>query len=164
LPPRCPSTSVATGSNESSDKAAYRRKALELHRNGATFAQIGAALGIGRKAVSKLIEREMARQRHEARENASAALGLELERLDAALRVACAVMNNPGAGADSRLRAIDRVLKVSHLRCRLLGLYAPTRIAPVAPDGKQPYTPPGPPTDADRLRRIQDLLTQAGAN
>jgi hypothetical protein len=138
---------------------ADRRKALELRRNGATFAQIGAALGIGRKAVSKLIDRELARWQHEARENAGAALGLELERLDAALRVACAVMNNPGAGAESRLRAIDRVLKVSHVRCRLLGLYAPTRFALVAPAGKQPYAPPGSATDADRLRRIQDLLT-----
>jgi hypothetical protein len=67
---------------------ADRRKALELRRNGATFAQIGVALGIGRKAVSKLIDRELARQQQEARENAGAALGLELERLDAALRVA----------------------------------------------------------------------------
>jgi len=144
--------------------AADRRKALELRRNGATFAQIGAALGIGRKAVSKLIDRELARQQHEARENAGAALGLELERLDAALRVACAVMNNPGAGAESRLRAIDRVLRVEFLRCRLLGLLAPTKIAPVTPDGHRPYAPPGPPTDADRLRRIQDLLARAGAN
>ena len=143
---------------------AYRRKALELRRNGATFAQIGAALGIGRKAVSKLIDRELARQEQEARENAGAALGLELERLDAALRVASAVMNNPGVSADKRLRAIDRVLRVEFLRCRLLGLLAPTKIAPVTPDGKRPYASPGPPTDADRLRRIQDLLTRAGVN
>jgi hypothetical protein len=143
---------------------ADRRKALELRRNGATFAQIGAALGIGRKTVSKLIDRELARQQHEAREDAGAALGLELERLDAALRVACAVMNNPAAGAESRLRAIDRVLRVEFLRCRLLGLLAPTKIAPVTPDGHRPCASPGPPTDADRLRRIQELLNRAGVN
>jgi hypothetical protein len=143
--------------------AADRRKALELRRNGATFAQIGAVLGIDRKAVSKLINRELARQRHEERENAGAALGLEL-RLDAALRVASAIMNNPGVDAETRLRAIDCVLRFEFLRCRLLGLLAPTKIAPVTPDGHRPYAPPGPPTDADRVRRIQDLLTQAGAN
>lgn len=53
------------------------------------------------------------------------ALTLELDRLDAML-VSLYPMLHPQTGAPD-LKAIDRALRISDQRCKLLGLYAPTR-------------------------------------
>jgi hypothetical protein len=50
------------------------------------------------------------------------------------------------------------MLKIEHLRCRLLNLYAPAKVAPTTPDGSRPYTPPEQMTDSVRLQKIQTLL------
>jgi len=142
---------------------ADRRAAVEMRRAGLSFLHIAQHLNISRKRASAVVNHQMARQREQARETAATALGLELERLDATLRVAVAVMNAPGAPAGRRLRAIDRVLKVSDLRCRLLNLYAPAKVAPTTPDGSRAYTLPEQRTDSDRLRKIQALLGLGGA-
>jgi hypothetical protein len=139
------------------------RAAVEMRRAGLYFIQIAQQLGISRKRASAVVNRQMVSRREEARETAATALGLELERLDAALRVAVAVMNQPGAPAGQRLRAIDRVLKIKHVRCRLLNLYAPANVAPTTSDGSRAYTPPEPRTDSDRLQKIQALLGLSGA-
>jgi hypothetical protein len=141
---------------------ADRCAAVEMRRAGLSFIQIGRQLGVSRKRASAVVSRQMARRRQEAHKTAAVALGLELERLDAALRVAVAAMNQPGAPAERRLRAIDRVLKIEHLRCRLLNLYAPAKVAPSTPDGSRAYTPPALTPDADRLRKVQALLGLCG--
>lgn len=42
-------------------------------------------------------------------------------------------------------------------RCQILGLNAPTKLAPTTPDGRQPYVL----TESERLERLTTLLAQA---
>jgi hypothetical protein len=54
-------------------------------------------------------------------------VALQLHRLDRALGAAVSVMDDQAQAADTRLRAVDRIIRIEDRRARLLGLDAPQR-------------------------------------
>jgi hypothetical protein len=96
---------------EASDRM---RRALELRKAGVGYQQIADALGYaGPSGAYSAVDRAL---REVRREPAEALLRLELERLDQ-MMVAIAEQVREG-----NLKAIDRALRISERRCRLLGL------------------------------------------
>lgn len=103
-------------------QAAEREKAaFALRIAGATYAQIGAQLGVTGCAAHKMVKRVLERTRGETDAEAVELRRLETERLDA-LQVALWGLASKGDAG-----AIDRILKIMERRARLLGLDAPTR-------------------------------------
>jgi hypothetical protein len=100
------------------ESARRRLQAVELRRAGATFEQIGQALGCTRMRAWQLVAEEMARLNKERTEAAEGLLALECDRLDALHLVLW-----PKA-MKGDLDAIDRLIKLSARRCRMLGLDA----------------------------------------
>lgn len=141
--------------------AAERRgQALELRKAGQSFRAIGAALGVSeaqahhdvRHALARLAELELA--------SADELRALELARLDTlteeAVRVLSATHPLVSGGKvlsgftedgtaigltddGPKLAAIDKLIRISESRRKLLGLDKPTLIAPTNPDGT-PYS------------------------
>lgn len=97
-----------------------QRRALELRRAGASYAQIGRVLGYRSTASAhKAVEVALTMT---LREPAEAVRQLELERLDEAQR---AIWPRVRAGD---LEAIDRLCKLMDRRAKLLGLDAPKQV------------------------------------
>ena len=90
-----------------------------MRRDGATFKQIAEALGY--KGPSSAYRAVMSALRRTQQEPADELRRLELERLDEALRAIA------GRVRQGNLAAIDRWIRISESRRRLLGLDAPTR-------------------------------------
>jgi hypothetical protein len=100
--------------------ASQRRKdAVELRKAGATFQQIGDQLGITKQAAFKTVTIALKAINDEIREQADVIRSLEIERLDKLWFVMYkqAVQGNQGA--------VDRCLKISERRAKLLGMDAP---------------------------------------
>lgn len=117
------------GSPEAIQRQANAVQAFELRKSGASFRQIAEQLGYAdesgaRKAVMALLKKQQVEAVEDYRK-------VELARLDAML-LAIAQQVRQG-----HLGAIDRALKIMERRARLLGLDAPTKIAPTTPDGQQ---------------------------
>lgn len=110
-----------------------RQRAVELRVEGATFDQISIDLGCTRSAAWKMVQREIDEIVRDTRTAAAELRALELARLDSALQ---AIWSNVEAG---HLGAIDRLIRISERRARLLGLDAPSRIAPTDPTGANEY-------------------------
>lgn len=89
-------------------------QALGLRASGATYRQIAEALGIDKMTAWRLVQEE---SQQLIRESAREALELELLRLD---RLLMAVWADAIQGDHA---AIASALKISDMRCRLLGLY-----------------------------------------
>lgn len=77
---------------------------------------------------------------------------LELIRLDALLDATWLW------ASQGKPQAIDRVLRIMERRAKLLGLDAPTKIAPTTPDGDNPY---GTTPTEQLFREIDALFEQA---
>ncbi|WP_377271914.1 helix-turn-helix domain-containing protein [Peterkaempfera sp. SMS 1(5)a] len=124
-------------------EAAQRRaNALELRSHGLTYDQIAEHLGISKSAAFETVQQGLA---DTVAEPAAAARKLELDRLDvlyqAAMRVLEAqhltvshgkVVQHDGAPLEDDgpvLNAIDRLVRISERRARLLGLDAPNRVS-----------------------------------
>jgi hypothetical protein len=128
--------------------AERRTKAIRLHLAGLTFQQIADQLGyssrqVAGKDVARALE-ELKAEQHKAAEEWRA---VELARLDQALAVAIRVMNEqhvahsggsivmrvvdgeevPVVDNGPSLAAVDRVVKISESRRKLLGLDAPAK-------------------------------------
>lgn len=113
--------------------AARQAKAIELRKSGASYRAIGRVLGCSEatahRDVRKALRRIIAfgdRQAEEYRQ-------LELERLDA---IQLGVWLRMRTGDP---HAADVARKVSESRRKLLGLDAPTKVAPTNPAGDKPY-------------------------
>jgi hypothetical protein len=123
-----------------SDKARVRAEvqrgdAVQLRLAGATYTQIAQRLGVSRSYGYYLVSTALARTRARTEESATEMLALDLGRLDALL---LGIWQTAVAG---NLLAIDRVLKILERRARLLGLDAPTKVAPTSPDGAVAWQP-----------------------
>jgi hypothetical protein len=104
-------------------RAAERRlKALQLRKGGATFRQVGEALGCSESRAHAIITRELERLNAERGEAAAVVARLETERLDA-LHLA---FWTAAVGGD--VAAAGVVLKVMARRAKLLGIDAPANI------------------------------------
>jgi hypothetical protein len=123
-----PNTRTARRNLEAAEKQA---QALQLRKAGASYDTIAEHLGYrGKQGAHKAV---MAALRNSVREPAEEYKRLELERLDVAQ---VALWRQVQAG---NLGAIDRLLKIMERRARLLGLDAPTKVAPTDPSGEHAY-------------------------
>jgi hypothetical protein len=111
----------------------------------------------------------------EARSSASSALqtvlsslrglakeGFPEKPLKAVLSSIQAVVDDDAEAGALRALWIFRRLQVKEHRAKVLGLYAPTKVAPTTPDGKEAWDSIDL-TDDDRARRIEALLAAARA-
>lgn len=106
------------------DTAARDGRACTLRRDGATYQEIADRLGFSdRSAARHAVERALAAA---VREPAAELRELELMRLDRLYLVASELLD--GDDRDVRLKAVDRLVRISERRSRLLGLDAPTKI------------------------------------
>jgi hypothetical protein len=91
-------------------------RALELRREGQTFPQIGAALGVTAEGARKSVTRALAATVREIGEQADALRALESEKLDAAARALWPAV------AEGDVRAQDTWLRNRARFAALLGL------------------------------------------
>ncbi len=96
-------------------------EALNLRKSGATYDQIGKALGITTQGAYKAIIRSLKRLNEQNSESSEELRRLEVERLDRMLVAIWPQVLNGNQGA------VDRAIKISERRAKLLGLDAPTR-------------------------------------
>jgi hypothetical protein len=100
------------------ENAADRRnKTFELRRSGATYRAITTELGISPSAAFIDVKTVMSELKKLDIEEAEDYRTMELERLDA---IQLALMPEVNQG---NFKAIDRYLRISESRCKLLGLY-----------------------------------------
>jgi hypothetical protein len=108
----------------------FRRRVLELRLAGLSYRQIAAAVGHPRNPayVWRIAKQEL---KEYTGAPAREVLALEQERLDVMLRAAWP------AALQGDMKAVQAVLRIEDMRCRLLGLYA----NPPKPEGFP--APPG---------------------
>jgi len=105
--------------------------ALELRKAGAGYRQIADKLGYaGPSGAYSAVEAALAKT---LQEPADALRKLELERLDTLWLALYPVMHSGDQGA------IAHGIKIMERRAKLLGLDAPTKVAPTDPTGELPY-------------------------
>lgn len=115
--------------------AERRRQAVELRRTGASYAQIGTALGITRGRAHKAVMEALEEVAQETRDETERLKALELERLD---RLQYGIWR---AAQNGNLGAVDRALKIMARRAALLGLDAPQKHAATDPTGNEEREP-----------------------
>lgn len=71
-----------------------------------------------------------------------------------------AIVDDDASAGELRALWIYRRLQVKEHRAKILGLFAPTKVAPTMPDGEHPWTPEGL-TDDERVARLRALLEVA---
>lgn len=102
--------------------AENRAKALELRKSGASYRQIGEALGISMQRAHQLVMDELDRLAQLRLGNADELRRLELERLEMG---ALAIVTNVKRG---ELGAVKIWVRISESRRKLLGLDAPVSL------------------------------------
>jgi hypothetical protein len=103
-------------------RAAERRtQALDLRKQGKTFAEIGRELGCSEQRAHAIVTGELQRLNTRRSEQAAEVARLELERLDALLAGVWP------AAKEGEGPAIDRVLAIMARRAKLQGLDAPDK-------------------------------------
>lgn len=127
--------------------AERRQRALELRKEAKSYRTIAAALGISVSTAHDDVQAALAELAAIELESAAELRTMELERLDLlaieALRIMQATHPLVSGGkvfdgyADDgpKLGAIDRLLRISESRRKLLGLDAPAKTALTNPDG-----------------------------
>jgi orotate phosphoribosyltransferase-like protein len=138
------------------NRADLCRRVAALRAGGLSLSEIAAALHISRGKAHRLAMRECRRLEKERRAAANYAAAEELARLDRAHAVAWRIMNDGEMAPAERLRAVEKVTKVSAQRARLLGIEKPAQVIVQHPVD----TPlvPAKPTDAERVEAILKLL------
>jgi hypothetical protein len=111
-------------------KMEQEQKAFELRMAGATYEQIGKALGMTSVGAFQIIRRGSIKRRTATNEVVEQIRELELERLDAMQRTVW-----PKA-LKGDLLALDRVLTLMNTRAKYLGLHAPERKELSGPGGR----------------------------
>ena len=109
--------------------------ALELRKQGVTYAKIAEMLGLG--GPSSAYAAVVTGMKEVLQEPAEELRTLEVTRLDALIEKLWPQLDHPLLG----LQAVDRVLKVMERRARLLGLDSPVKFAPTDPSGESTYDP-----------------------
>ena len=121
-----------------------RQRAFELRKAGWTYDEIGACIGVTKQAAHGLVSRELRRLGKLAQSDAKQMLTLELERLETLHKALW------DGALEGDLGAIDRLLKISARRSRLMALdelgkvevTAPQSAVIILPDnGRDGYVP-----------------------
>lgn len=125
-------------------------QAVELKVGGLTYRQIGVRLEVTHARAHQLVNEALATQRTESEKTLQRLRDLEDERLDLALQNIFPLLTTPDSlvvrtlndgsevredAAEIRLKAIDRLIKVSQRRSELHGLNAPAKHALTDADG-----------------------------
>ena len=142
----------------------FQRQTLALHYRiaGLNFRQIGARLSTSHTQAISDVRAAFKLYASATAESIEEAVELEIQRLDT-MHLAIWAKATKGD-----LPSIDRCLKIVDLRCKLLGLYKPTKIAPTNIEGDKPYEP-APSRDEqmsnieESVARIEELLERARA-
>lgn len=133
------------GFTRSAQVAERRARVLQLRIKHRTYAEIGATLGISPKLAELDHRRALADLTREQSTQAATMRDVELERLGAIERAAWEVLGRdhiyvqhgkivcfedgtPVPDDAPVLQSVDRILRISERRARLLGLDAPARI------------------------------------
>lgn len=98
-----------------------KQKSLELRKAGASFQAIGDALGVSRQQAHRYVTAALESIRKETAEEAENLRTIELERIDS-LFLECY-----SAAKKGDLPAVDRCVRLSERRCKILGLDAAIR-------------------------------------
>jgi hypothetical protein len=96
--------------------------ALNLRRAGASYAEIGKALGVTKQRAFAIVKTQLDELAATVNEASTAVRQLELERLDA-MQIASFQKAVRGETA-----AVDTVLRIMDRRAKLLGLNAPSEL------------------------------------
>ena len=142
----------APNSKRRSKTAERSKQAVNLRIAGATFEQIGERLEISTPSAFGLVSRALLKTRAATAESAETLRQMELTRLDA---MQTAIWADAMKGDEQK---IDRLLKIQARRAALLGLDAPTKVAPTDPTGERGYEAL---TDAERAARLASILEAA---
>jgi hypothetical protein len=104
------------------------------HRvDGRSFRWIEENAGISRSVAHRLAQAALQELQVRTTSDVEAAVCLELARLDTAI---ASVMPLVRSGD---MPAVDRMVRLSERRSRLLGLDMPAKIAPTTPDGRDEF-------------------------
>jgi hypothetical protein len=133
-----------------------QRKALDLRKAGATYAAIAKQLEYaGPTSAERAVKAALNATVKDAADDVR---NLEVERLDAMLLGLWKMANSGNLGA------VDRVLRIQERRAKLLGLDAPTKVAPTDPTGQKEYTDANNNSALTELRsRLDKLLDKSGS-
>jgi hypothetical protein len=123
-------SNAPTGKRETA--AARRQQALEWRKSGLSYRAIGEKLGVSEKTAYEDVQTALAHLAELEQASAEEYRTLELMRLDMALLALAPKMKLGDP------QVVNAWVKVSESRRKLLGLDAPTKIAPTNPDGT-PY-------------------------
>lgn len=114
--------------------AERRLKAVELRKRRYSYRRIAAALNVDVSTAYRDVQAELAELRQKTQESVEELRELELAACD---DVIVSMWRAAGEGDAQAARAL---LQASESRRRLLGLDAPTKIAPTDPTGRERYT------------------------
>jgi hypothetical protein len=98
-------------------------QALNLRREGASYNEIGKAMGVSRERAFAIVKGELEKLAATVNEASEDVRRIELERLDAMQRKAFAKAVEGDTGA------VDAVLRIMDRRAKLLGLNTPSEIS-----------------------------------
>lgn len=131
-----------------------RRVAVELRKAGASFEEIARSLGIKKQSAHALVVKALEEIRARTTEQVEHLRVLETARLDTLLKGLwpSASKGNP--------QAVEKAIKIMERRARMLGIDAPTKVAPTDPGGENPYQPKM--SDEELDERIRQLAAKVG--
>jgi predicted transcriptional regulator len=120
-----PKPNVGKKSPDAINAAVRAGEALRLRCKGKTYNQIAKVLGVSSGSVYNYISTALRELREQTAETAEELRELELSKYDAWQQAAEQVLEQGDETA--QLHAIDRLLRVSERRSKLLGLDAPAK-------------------------------------
>jgi hypothetical protein len=119
---------------DSAARLLLQTQALALRAHGHSFRSISRTLNVCAATAHSLVKSAMAAERKFISEAKADYIELEIHRLDTYLQ-ALALKVKSGDP-----RAVDTALKIGERRAKLLGLDAPTKVAPTDPTGDKSYS------------------------
>lgn len=134
--------------------AKSREQALDLRRSGLSYQRIGEEMGISMARAHQLVAKAMEETHRAIAAGADALRAEEISRLDGMLAALWPKAKN------GDVAAVDRVLKISERKAKLLGIEAPVRIETTGKDGKAIEVSSTQTIDPSKLssQTLQDLL------
>jgi len=108
-------------------KAANMPKALAMRIAGHSYREIGYVLDRNGSTIRKWVSEMLEQASKETMEKASELVTLEMERLDQLQASLYAKTIDQSVDLDSRLKALDRIIRIMERRARLLGLDQPQK-------------------------------------
>jgi hypothetical protein len=138
--------------------AERRVKAFNLRKAGATYRDIAKQLEVEHSTIVQDVKAVMKELQKEQLVEADSYRAMELERLDAMQTQMWSQVQKGNQGA------VDRVLRIMERRSKLLGLDAPTKVAPTDPTGQKEYSDATSSSALAELHsRLDKILDKRGA-